>query len=72
MSNFEVLVSKIDDIYDHPNADRLSLVKIRDYVCISAKLDDGSHRYKKDHLVVYVPEDSIVPAKRKNYRLLVI
>ena len=46
MAKFEVLVKKIDDIYDHENADKLSIVKIGGYNCISAKLEDGSHRYK--------------------------
>lgn len=61
MSKFEVLVERVDDVLDHPNADRLNLVKIRGYHCVSAKLDDGSHRYKPGDVVVYVPEDSIVP-----------
>lgn len=61
MANFEVLVEVVKDVYDHPNADRLSIVKIRDYNCVSAKLEDGSHRYEKDELVVYVPEGAVVP-----------
>ena len=61
MSDFEVPILKVDEVLDHPNADRLSLIKIRDYITISAKLEDGSHRYKKDDLVIYVPENSIVP-----------
>lgn len=61
MSTFEVLVEKIDDITNHPDADRLSIVKIRGYNCISAKLPDGSHSYNVGDLCVYVPEASIVP-----------
>jgi RNA ligase (TIGR02306 family) len=61
MSKFEVNVVKIDDVSDHPNADRLSVIKIKDYLCISGKLEDGSHRYSAGDLVVYVPENSIVP-----------
>ena len=61
MSEFEVKVVKIDDVIDHPNADRLSIVKIAGYDCISAKLEDGSHRYKPGNLVVYIPEQSILP-----------
>lgn len=61
MANFEVLISRIKEVSDHPNADKLSLVKIQDYTCISAKLEDGSHRYKVDNLVVYVPEGAVVP-----------
>ncbi len=61
MSKFEVYVESISEVLDHPNADRLSLVKIRGYHCVSGKLEDGSHRYKVGDVVVYVPEDSIVP-----------
>lgn len=61
MSNFEVKVVKVKDVIDHPNADRLSLVQIGGFSVVSAKLDDGSHRYKKDDLVVYVPENALVP-----------
>lgn len=61
MANFEVLVEVVSDVSDHPNADRLSIVKIRDYNCISAKLEDGTHRYKKGDSVVYVPEGAVVP-----------
>lgn len=63
MANFEVLVEAVKEVYDHPNADRLSIVKIRDYNCISAKLEDGSHRYEVGELVVYVPEGALVPEK---------
>lgn len=61
MSDFEVLVESVSDVTNHPNADRLSLVKIRDYLCVSAKLEDGSHRYKPGDKVVYIPEASVVP-----------
>jgi RNA ligase (TIGR02306 family) len=61
MSTFEVKVVKIDSVEHHPDADRLSLVKIAGYVCISAKLEDGSHRYKAGDLVVYIPEAAVLP-----------
>jgi RNA ligase (TIGR02306 family) len=62
MAEFEVKVVRIEEpVEDHPNADRLSLVKIGGYTCISAKLEDGSHRYKEGDLVVYIPEGAIVP-----------
>lgn len=62
MSDFSVKVVKIvNPVQDHPNADRLSLIQIGGYTCISAKLDDGSHRYKQGDLVVYVPEGAVVP-----------
>jgi len=61
MSKFEVNVVKIDSVEDHPDADRLSIVKIAGYNCISAKLEDGSHRYKAGYLVVYIPEGALLP-----------
>ena len=44
MSTFEVPILAIDDVYDHPNADRLSIIRVRGYEAISAKLEDGSWR----------------------------
>ena len=71
MSDFAVEVVRIvDPVEDHPNADRLSIIKIGGYVCISGKLDDGSHRYKQGDLVAYVPEGAILPdwlMKRDGY-----
>ena len=48
-------------VEDHPNADRLSLVTIFGFICISAKNEDGSHRYKVGDEVFYIPEASILP-----------
>lgn len=63
MANFSVDVVQLtqDCISDHPGADRLSIIKIGGYICISAKLEDGSHRYKAGDHVVYVPEGAVVP-----------
>jgi hypothetical protein len=61
MSKFEVPVVRVSKVTDHENADRLSLVYFNGFITISAKLDDGSHRYKVGDLVVYVPEGAIVP-----------
>lgn len=61
MANFEVLVETVGEVSNHPNADRLSLVQIRGFTCISAKLEDGSHRYTRGDLVVYIPEGALVP-----------
>lgn len=61
MSTFEVLVREIEDVIEHPNADRLNIVKILGYEAITNKLEDGSPRYKKGDLIVYVPEAAIVP-----------
>ena len=51
MANFEVLVSRVNDVQNHPNADRLSLIKINDYICVSAKLENGDNRYSINDIV---------------------
>jgi RNA ligase (TIGR02306 family) len=61
MAEFEVKIVKIDDVSEHPNADRLTLVKIGGYTCIANKKEDGSWRYQKGDLVAYIPENSVLP-----------
>lgn len=61
MSTFQVPILQIDDVYDHPNADRLSIVRVRGYECVAGKLEDGSHRFAKGELIIYVPEGAVVP-----------
>jgi hypothetical protein len=60
MSTFEVPILAIDDVYDHPNADRLSILRIRGYEAITNKLEDGSHRFSKGEPIIYVPEGAVV------------
>lgn len=66
MSEFTVRVVEIKEpVEDHPDADRLSIIKIGGYLCISGKVEntDGTlrHRYSVGDLVVYVPEGAVVP-----------
>jgi RNA ligase (TIGR02306 family) len=61
MSKFEVLIEQVENVRDHPNADRLSLLDIKGFTCISAKLEDGSHRYKDGDPVAYIPEGAVLP-----------
>jgi len=61
MSEFEVKVVKIDDVVDHPDADRLTVVKIGGFNCIANKKEDGSWRYQGGDMVVYIPEGAVVP-----------
>ena len=61
MAEFECRVVCVDDVIDHPNADRLTIVKIGGFNCISNKLEDGSWRYNKGDLVVYIPEAAVLP-----------
>lgn len=61
MSKFEVLVEEVRNVREHPNADRLSLLDINGFTCISDKLADGSPRYKDGDLVAYIPEGAVLP-----------
>jgi len=61
MAKFEVPVVRVRAVEKHPNADRLDIVRIGDYNCISNKKEDGTSRYAPGDLVVYVPEGAIVP-----------
>jgi RNA ligase (TIGR02306 family) len=57
MSTFEVAVVRLDGVAVHPNADALELAQIGGYNAVVQK-----DIHKAGNLVVYVPEDSILPA----------
>ena len=57
MSTFDVKVVRIDEIKNHPNADRLDLARVGGYQCIV-----GKRTYDSGDLAVYIPEAAIVPA----------
>ena len=57
MSSLIVEVCKVEEIFKHPNADKLSVVKIKDWNCIV-----GLDQYKVGDLVVFIPPDCILPA----------
>jgi RNA ligase (TIGR02306 family) len=61
MADFAVRVLPVRNVRNHPDADRLSIMDVLGFVTISAKLEDGSHRYQDGDLVVYVGEGSVVP-----------
>jgi len=63
MSTFKCPVVRVAEVVEHPNADRLSIVRLDGlgYTCISAKLEDGSSRYKPGDLVVYIPSAAVLP-----------
>jgi RNA ligase (TIGR02306 family) len=56
MSSLIVEVCKVEDIIKHPNADRLSIVRVKGWNCIV-----GLDQYKIGDLVVFVPPDCIIP-----------
>jgi RNA ligase (TIGR02306 family) len=58
MSTFKVEAVKIDDVQVHPNADKLELLKINDWQCVSAK-----GNFKPGDIAIYLPIDSILPAE---------
>lgn len=55
MSTFRIDLTKIEEIHDHPNADRLSIVKVFDWSVVTQK-----GRYKLGDKVIYIPVDSIL------------
>lgn len=63
MSTFSCPVARVATVENHPNADRLSLVRLEGlgYMCISGKLEDGSPRYKVGDWVVYIPSAAVLP-----------
>ena len=63
MSTFSCPVVRVASVEEHPNADRLSIVKLEGlgYLCISGKLEDGSPRYKAGDFVVYIPSAAVLP-----------
>ena len=56
MSSLIVEVCRIEDIIKHPNADRLSIVRVKNWNCIV-----GLDQYKIGDLVVFIPPDCILP-----------
>lgn len=61
MSTFRVPVVTVESVIDHPQADRLSLVRVRGYECVVAKRKDGSHRHAAGDRVLYVPVGGELP-----------
>lgn len=56
MATFKVSVQQIRDVQDHPNADRLSLVKVLGYTVIT-KRDE----YAVGDTVIYIPTQAVLP-----------
>jgi len=61
MAKFEVKIVRIDNVERHPDADRLDIVSIGGYRCISNRTDDGNSRYQAGDAVVYIPEQAVLP-----------
>jgi RNA ligase (TIGR02306 family) len=56
MSEFKVFLHKITEVLPHPNADRLDIIPVRGYQCIS-----GKGNFQVGDYAFYIPEQSIVP-----------
>jgi RNA ligase (TIGR02306 family) len=56
MSSFKVEVVKVEKLEKHPNADSLSVVKVKGWQCIIK-----TEEFKGVKLAVYVPIDSVCP-----------
>jgi RNA ligase (TIGR02306 family) len=56
-ADFKVAVVQIDTVEKHPNADRLDLVGIKGWNCVTAR-----DLYKPGDLAIYFPIDSVLPA----------
>lgn len=58
MSELKVQVVSIDEILEHPNAERLELARIAGWNCVVRKGE-----YKAGDKVVYIPIDSVLPGE---------
>lgn len=56
MSSLIVEVCAVEEIAEHPNADRLEKVRVKNWWCIAPK-----DYYKVGDKVVYLPPDSVIP-----------
>jgi RNA ligase (TIGR02306 family) len=56
MSSLIIEVCKIEEVTKHPNADKLDIVRVKNWNCIV-----GLNQYKVGDLVVFCPPDSIIP-----------
>jgi RNA ligase (TIGR02306 family) len=56
MSTFEVKAVNIDEVFPHPNADKLEIVRIAGWNCVVRKGE-----FERGDLVIYLPIDSILP-----------
>lgn len=62
MSTLSVEVKKILDVQKHPNADRLDLVQIDGWWCVT-----GKGNFKTGDLCIYLPVDSVLPQNLETF-----
>lgn len=56
MATFDTPIVRLDDVKEHPNADRLELAHVRDFQCVVQK-----GKFERGDLVAYIREASLVP-----------
>lgn len=56
MSEFAVKVVRVDEVSDHPNAERLEMARIGGYRCVVPR-----GKYTAGALVAYIPESAVLP-----------
>jgi RNA ligase (TIGR02306 family) len=65
MSTHEILIITIDEVLPHPNADKLQICKIGEYVCCSR-----INQFKADDKAIFVPPDFNVPVSHPSFAFL--
>jgi RNA ligase (TIGR02306 family) len=56
VSSLLIEVCAVDEVFEHPNADRLDIAVIKGWNCVV-----GRNQYKPGDKVIFVPPDSIIP-----------
>jgi len=67
MSKLIVEVSQIEEIKDHPNADKMKVARIRGWeMCVGYDPDTGKAQFEIGDRVIYIPYDAVLPLTLAN------
>ncbi len=62
MSSLIVEVCRIDDVFPHPNADRMAIARVKGWtVCIRHDPENGQSQFSVGDKCVYFPPDTVIP-----------
>lgn len=63
MTEFHTPIARVESVETHPDdgLGHLSVVTVLGKKCISGNLEDGSPRYKVGDLVLFCPNNSVIP-----------
>ena len=61
MSTLIVEICRIEEVLKHPNADKLDLVQVKGWSCVTSK-----DSFKVGDLALYIPIDSVLPEELEN------